>query len=113
MKKDFPTPSPHYTQEIKNNQGTKDDKGKPDYLTMFELLDLPFLVECSEVMEQGRKKYTFENWKKNLDKKRILKALLRHTIKYIKGEKIDKESGKSHTAHIMANSMFLFWNDNK
>lgn len=88
-------------------KGVKFDEGKPNYLDIFELLDLEFLVEVSEVMAKGKIKYGFENWKKDLDPKRIKKALLRHEIAFLKGELYDKESGNTHLAHIACNVMFL------
>lgn len=97
--------------DIKNGKGTKDDIGKPDYLGIFQYLDLNFLVDVSEVMKDGAKKYTFENWKKDLEPERIEKALLRHFVKYIKGEKIDVESKHSHLSHIVCNAMFLYYYD--
>lgn len=97
----------------KFKKGIKFDQGKPNYLDIFELLDFDFLVEVSEVMAKGKEKYGFENWKKDLDPKRIKKALLRHLKSYLQGELYDKETGKTHLAHITCNVMFLHFYQNR
>lgn len=89
------------------DEGKKFDDGKLEW----DLLHYPFLEECVEVMMMGKKKYSFENWKKNLDPRRIKNALFRHVIDYSEGKKTDSESGKSHLAHIFCNAMFLFYYD--
>lgn len=101
----------NYLRDILNNKGTKDDIGKPNYLDILTHLDLDFLAESAEVMKAGAKKYSKDNWKKDLEPERIQKALLRHLVSYAKGEKIDKESNKSHLCHILANCMFLYYYD--
>ena len=93
------------------DEGKKFDEGKPDYLDVFTLLDWDFLKECSEVMEHGRKKYGLENWKKQLNPKRIKRAMIRHELDYFRGKKLDPDSHKSHLAHIFCNIMFLYYYD--
>lgn len=95
------------------SKGIKFDENKPKYKDIFTLLDLDFIKECSEVMKNGQNKYGFENWKKDLETDRIENALLRHIITYLQGNKLDKESNKSHLSHAMCNLMFLYWNDHK
>lgn len=101
------------TQDILNGKGTKDDIGKPDYLGILTELELSFLIDCAKVLKHGRIKYTKDNWKKDLEPERIQKALLRHLVAYVNGEKLDKESGISHLCHIYANCQFLHYYDNK
>lgn len=101
----------NYIRDIEAGKGTKDDLNKPNYLDILTHLDLNFLAEGAEVMKDGAKKYSKDNWKKDLEPERITKALLRHLVKYANGEKNDTESNKSHLCHILANCMFLYYYD--
>lgn len=87
----------------------KHDNGKP----MVSLIDPKFIEGLSEVMTQGANKYGRDNWKECKEPHRYLDALLRHTLKYWSGEKVDSESGKSHLYHIAFNAMALDYLDNK
>lgn len=65
-----------------------------------------------DVLMFGAKKYAPDNWKKVPNRRqRYVDALIRHSIAYAKGEKIDVECGKSHLSCIGCNAMFLFWMD--
>ena len=88
---------------------TKHDKGKP----MISLIDPKFIEGLAEVMTQGANKYGRDNWQECKEPHRYLDALLRHTLKYWDGEKVDTESGKSHLYHIAFNAMALDYLDNK
>ena len=101
----FPKPKPHYVN------GIKFDEGKPDYLQIFTLLDWDFLKDGSEVMRMGKEKYGFENWKRHLNPERIERALIRHLVDYLNGDKLDKDTHKSHLLHIFCNTMFLYHYD--
>lgn len=85
----------------------KFDNDKP----MVSLLDPQFVLDVAKVLTFGAKKYGKENWKKGLEKDRILSALYRHLLAYHSGQKIDSESGLSHLCHIVCNCMFLYWYD--
>ena len=71
---------------------------------------IPFL-EMSEayarVAEFGAKKYSPWNWSKGLPRIQLLGSLLRHTFAYLRGEETDKDSGLSHTDHILWNAVTL------
>ena len=43
-------------------EGKKFDEGKREW----DLLDYNFLEECVDVMQQGKQKYGFLNWQKQL-----------------------------------------------
>lgn len=92
-----------------NDGFIKHDKGKP----MVSLIDPKFIEGLAEVMTQGANKYGRDNWKECKEPYRYLDALLRHTLKYWSGEKVDTESGKSHLYHIAFNAMALDYLDNK
>jgi len=95
-------------QKMSNKEkGKKFDQGKP----MVDLLVPEFLIDVAKIMTKGAKKYGLENWKNNLERRRILAALYRHTLAYHMGEKHDVESGLSHLCHITCNAMFLYWYD--
>lgn len=87
----------------------KHDNGKP----MISLIDPKFIEGLATVMTQGANKYGRDNWKECKEPHRYLDALLRHTLKYWDGEKVDTESGKSHLYHIAFNAMALDYLDTK
>lgn len=87
----------------------KHDNGKP----LISLIDPKFIEGLATVMTQGANKYGRDNWKECKEPHRYLDALLRHTLKYWDGEKVDTESGKSHLYHIAFNAMALDYLDNK
>lgn len=62
------------------------------------------------VAEFGAKKYEPWNWSKGLSRVQILGSLLRHTFAYLRGEETDKDSGLSHTDHIIWNAVALTHN---
>lgn len=62
------------------------------------------------VAEFGAKKYEPWNWSKGLSRVQILGSLLRHTFAYLRGEETDKDSGLSHTDHIIWNAVTLTHN---
>ena len=88
---------------IGDNGFTKHDNGKP----LVSLVEPSFIIGLAEVMTQGADKYGKDNWKLCEEPERYLNALLRHTLAYWGGEKVDNESGKSHLYHIAFNAMAL------
>ena len=92
-----------------DNGFIKHDKGK----SMVSLINPKFIEGLAEVMTQGANKYGRDNWQECKEPHRYLDALLRHTLKYWGGEKVDTESGKSHLYHIVFNAMALDYLDNK
>jgi mannose/cellobiose epimerase-like protein (N-acyl-D-glucosamine 2-epimerase family) len=90
---------------IKNKVvGTKHDQGK----LRWSLLPWWQLEEAVEVLEIGAANHGADNWR-YVEPNRFKEALLRHVVAYIKGEYVDKDSGKSHLAHIVTNALFLMW----
>ena len=75
------------------------------------LLEPDFILGVAEVATFGANKYAKDNWKKCEDTDRIEDAALRHLFAYLKGEKIDKETGLSHLYHVSCNLMFLDYFD--
>ena len=84
--------------------GQKHDSEKP----MVSLIDPAWLLETSEVLTFGAKKYAKDNWK-HVDKAhdRYLSAAYRHLLAFQAGEINDPESGLHHLAHATCCLMFL------
>lgn len=75
------------------------------------LLEPDFVLGVAEVATFGANKYAKDNWKLCEDLDRYKDATLRHILAYLKGEKIDEESGLSHLHHAGCNLMFLDYFD--
>jgi len=89
-------------------EGKKFDNGKLEW----HLVVWEYFESVVKVLMFGSKKYAPMNWQKVLNRRqRYIDAILRHTIAYAKGEKLDPECGESHLACIGCNAMFLFWMD--
>lgn len=82
---------------------TRYNQRKPQW----SLVDFNSFEPLVRVLEFGLEKYGRDNWKKGLPTHQITESLLRHAFAYLRGEKIDKESGLSHIGHMQANLMFL------
>lgn len=88
--------------------GVKDDKEK----NRLDLIPVEVIEKLGEVLTYGAKKYSPSNW--NLvDENRYEAALLRHYVARGKGGLIDPESNLLHSAHMMANILFLIMKDLK
>src|SRR5579872_7465253 len=85
--------------------GTKHDSGKP----MMDLLNADFLEDMAQVLTFGAGKYDKHNWRKGIAFSRTIAAMYRHLGAINRGEDIDQESGKPHTACIAVNCQFLNW----
>lgn len=87
----------------------KADDGK----LKWSLMPFEQLEDVVKVLQNGALKYSPDNWKKCDDPKRYKDALMRHTVAYMKGEKVDKEDNISHLAHAICNCLFLMWMDDE
>lgn len=95
------------TKMAEASLGKKFDKDKIDWT----LMPWKELEQVLMVLEFGAKKYSRDNWK-HIEPARYEKAAMRHLISYITGELNDPETGRSHLAHLICNTLFLMWNDN-
>jgi len=84
-------------------QAVKQDDKKPTP----ELLPFAALVEVSEVLAYGARKYAPGNWRKGLLWSRLLGAALRHLFAWGAGEAKDPETGRNHLAHAACCILFL------
>lgn len=84
-------------------EGKKNDDEKP----RTDLLPPGALLGVSEVLSHGAKKYGDDNWRKVTPRSRYIAAILRHVLKYMGGERLDKESGLHHLYHAACCALFL------
>lgn len=68
------------------------------------------ILEIGEVSLQGAKKYDKGNWQKGAPSTVSYGSLMRHLLKWYKGEDIDPETGCHHIAHVMWNAMAIIYN---
>lgn len=76
--------------------------GKPKW----SLVEFDALTPLVHVLEFGAKKYSRDNWKKDMPANEILDSMMRHIIAMSRGEIVDPESQLPHIGHVMANAMF-------
>lgn len=81
------------------------NKGKPEV----SQLDPRFIQELADLMTASAEKYGKYNWALGQEYHTPFDSCMRHMLKFIKGEDLDDESGKSHLLHAAANIMIL-WN---
>lgn len=93
-----------------NSKGKKndflDDKLRWDLLPMAEIEDIV------KVYHAGSKKYGDNNWQ-NLENgfERYRAALMRHLMEYMKGERVDADTGSWHLAQVCWNAIAMLWLD--
>jgi hypothetical protein len=91
-------------------KGKKYDDNKPMLAQFYKHFSNAYHA-LVDVATYGFKKYnedlTDPNWKK-VSIERYEDALFRHFSAYLTGDKIDKESGKSHLAHLIWNACVLY-----
>lgn len=84
----------------------KKDKGK----LRWDLVPWECVEPIADILTFGAEKYGEKTWKTVPDApKRYKAALFRHLIAWCKGEKIDKESGRSHLHHALVNIIFMIY----
>ena len=101
------------SEELKEK--VKEQKGLgrkfDDSKNRWDLLPWEEVEEVVQILTFGSKKYEDNNWQHVFPRSRYVAAGMRHFIAWIKGEKIDPESGKSHLAHAVCCLLFLMWAD--
>lgn len=86
-----------------NKQEAKADAGKPRPT----LVPVSLIEAVASIREYGVAKYHDpDNWKK-VEPQRYKDAAYRHWMAYLKGEKLDPESGLPHLHHCACNLAFL------
>ena len=79
----------------------------------WELLPWREVEQIVEILTIGARKYEDHNWQKVRPVSRYIGAAFRHFTSWVKGEKLDPETGKSHLAHAVCCLLFLMWHDNE
>jgi len=90
-------------KQQKNEPARRYDAGKP----RFELIPPDALIEVAKVYEMGAEKYDADNWVKGMSWRRVVGSMLRHTMSWLGGEDVDKESGVAHMAHVAWGALTL------
>lgn len=88
---------------MSSNSGIKYDEGKLRY----DLIPPEAMEALAHIYTMGAVKYGPNNWEHGMSWSRIIGALFRHLYSWIKGDEIDKESGKSHLWHVLWNVVAL------
>lgn len=103
--------------KIKNSEGANTPSGefKNDRLDdklRWELLPMEEVEDVVKVFHYGAKKYAPDSWKNVPDGfERYRAALMRHMMAYLKGERIDPESGLQHLAQVTWNAIAMLYYD--
>lgn len=103
--------------KIKNSEGANTPSGefKNDRLDdklRWELLPMEEIEDIVKVFHYGAKKYAPDSWKNVPDGfERYRAALMRHMMAYLKGERIDPESGLQHLAQVAWNGIAMLYYD--
>ena len=80
------------------------NEGKPEV----SQLDPRFIMDLADLMTVSAKKYGKFNWAKGQEYHTPFDSCMRHLFKFMSGENLDPESGKSHLMHAAANLMILY-----
>jgi hypothetical protein len=82
----------------------KHDLGK----LRWDCLPWPAVEQVVAVLTFGAEKYQAWSWPTVPDaRRRYFAATIRHAVAWLRGEKIDPESGLPHLAHLVCNALFL------
>ena len=86
-----------------NGGGKRFNDGKPPV----ELVPPEAIWAMAAVLGAGMKKYGPRNWEAGMSWTICYGCLLRHLLRWMQGEELDRESGLSHMAHVLTNAAFL------
>lgn len=87
-----------------DRRAKRDNAGK----LRFSLIPALATEEVARVFTEGADRYGDENWRKpGFTYKSVADSMLRHINAFLRGEDRDPQTGFLHTAHIVANAMFL------
>jgi hypothetical protein len=81
---------------------TKSDSAK----SRLDLTPAAALELVGHVLRIGGEKYAEENWRLCKDPARYIGPILRHAMRHMKGEFLDRESGLPHLAHLVCSALF-------
>ena len=91
-----PPPDPYHA--------AKHDLGK----LRWDCLPWPAVEQVVLVLTFGANKYSAWSWPSVPDaRRRYFAAMVRHAVAWLRGERLDPESGLPHLAHLACNALFL------
>ena len=95
--------------EKENEQMGKETAGRfNENKIRYDLVAPWGMEQIAKVYTYGTIKYDDDNWWKGLKwKKDVLGCIFRHVWKWVRGEKLDDESGLNHLAHAAWNCIAL------
>lgn len=73
----------------------------------WDLLPIDATESVVKVLTRGAQKYAARNWERGMNWSICQASMMRHLAAWSKGERIDKESGLPHMAHVACNALFL------
>lgn len=79
----------------------------------WDLLPIREVEQVVEILTIGARKYEDNNWQNVRPISRYIGAAFRHFTAWIKGDKLDGETGCNHLAHAICCLLFLLWHDNE
>lgn len=85
--------------------GLRYNEGKVPISMVLDAQDA--LLGCAAVLAFGAQKYDRGNWLNGLKYTETADSALRHLMKFLCGEELDKESGLPHVDHFLCNALFL------
>lgn len=89
--------------------GLRYDAGK----NQLDLLPAEWIWGLGKVMTQGAVKYAARNWELGMKWSKVVGPMLRHTFKFLSGERYDKDTGCHHMLMVAWNALALFTYDLK
>lgn len=90
-------------------EGIKHDSDK----LRWDLLPIDEIEDIVKILTFGARKYGEYNWQQVTPPTRYQAAMMRHYAAWVKGEKLDPETGVSHLIHCAVNVIFLAHLDKK
>ena len=105
-------------EPVSSEKGNSEKEGKSvkndiiDDKLRWDLLPMEEIEDIVKVYHAGAKKYGPNNWQ-NLDNgfERYRAAMFRHMMEYMKGERIDSDTGAFHLAQCAWNCIAMLWYD--
>ena len=89
--------------EFKTEEGIKHDSGK----LRFDLIPPEIEEALAIILTHGADKYGDRNWESGIRYSRIYGAIRRHLNRFVKGQRIDEDSGLPTLYHAFCELAFL------
>lgn len=83
--------------------GLRKDDGK----LRVDLIPADVMEELAHVLTFGAKKYAERNWERGMKWSKVMGPLERHLLDFKLGRRVDKDSGRLTSAHLLCNVVFL------